>query len=166
MKIAISTDHAGFDDIKHLAEFLSSLGHECISYGPEEYDADDDYPEFIFPAAQAVATGECERGIIMGGSGQGEAIAANRIPGVRCALFYGPVLAKGAIDANGAQSTDPYEIVKLSRVHNGSNMLSLAARFLSRSEMQYAIKIWLEAPGPDAQRHIRRIKKLDEANEE
>lgn len=161
MKIAISTDHAGFEDLKHLAEFLSSLGHECVNFGPEEYDAEDDYPDFIFPAAEAVASGECERGIIMGGSGQGEAIAANRVNGVRCALFYGPVTAKGAIDASGAQSSDPYEIVKLSRAHNDSNMLSLAARFLSREEMQQAIKIWLEAPGPDAERHTRRIKKLD-----
>ncbi len=162
MKIALSTDHAGFEDLKHLETFLTSLGHTCVNFGPTEYDAEDDYPVFIFPAAKAVASGECERGIIMGGSGQGEAIAANRVKGVRCALFYGTVTAKGAIDASGKSSDDPYEIVKLSRAHNDSNMLSLAARFLSREQMQTAIKIWLEAPGADASRHVRRVKKLDE----
>lgn len=161
MKIALSTDHAGFEDIQNLEVFLTKLGHECVNFGPKEFDAEDDYPDFIFPAAKAVANGECERGIIMGGSGQGEAIAANRVPGVRCALFYGPVAAKGAIDASGAKSADPYEIVKLSRAHNDSNMLSLAARFLSRDEMQQAIRIWLDAPGADAERHERRIRKLD-----
>lgn len=161
MKIAITTDHAGFEALKELKLHLESLGHECIDFGPTEFDAEDDYPDFMFPAAQAVADGTCERGIIMGGSGQGEAIAANRIKGVRAALFYGSVVAKTAIDADGTMSEDPYEIVKLSRQHNNANVLSLSARFLSMDEMKQASEIWLDTPFSEAERHTRRIEKLD-----
>ncbi len=162
MKIAITTDHAGFEALKDLKTYLESLGHECIDYGPTVFDAEDDYPDFMFPAARAVANGVCERGVIMGGSGQGEAIAANRIPGVRTALFYGPVQAKQPIDAEGTMSDDPYEIVKLSRQHNDANVLSLSGRFLALDEMKTALKIWLETPFSGAERHARRIRKLDE----
>lgn len=79
MKIALSTDHAGFEQLKLLEEFLKSKGHDCVNFGPKEFDGEDDYPDFIFPAAKAVASGDCEAGIIMGGSGQGEAMAANRV---------------------------------------------------------------------------------------
>lgn len=162
MKIAITTDHAGFEQLKELRSFLESLGHECVDFGPQRFDAEDDYPDFMFPAAQAVANGECEVGIIMGGSGQGEAIAANRVKGVRAALFYGPVVSKIAIDAEGTMSDDPYEIVKLSRQHNNANVLSLSARFLSMDEMKQACEIWLNTPFSDAERHARRIAKLDQ----
>ena len=162
MKIAITTDHAGFEALKELKTYLECLGHECIDYGPTVFDAEDDYPEFMFPAARAVAAGECERGVIMGGSGQGEAMAANRIAGVRAALFYGPVTAKAAVDADGTLSDDPYEIVKLSRQHNDANVLSLSGRFLTLDEMKTALKLWLETPFSGAQRHARRIRKLDE----
>lgn len=162
MKIAITTDHAGFEAVQQLKVYLESLGHEFIDYGPKSYDAEDDYPDFMFPAAHAVANGECERGIILGGSGQGEAIAANRIRGVRAALFYGPAVAKTAVDAEGNVSADPYEIVKLSRQHNNSNVLSLSGRFLTLEEMKAAIKIWLETPFTELERHQRRIQKLDE----
>jgi ribose 5-phosphate isomerase B len=162
MKIAITTDHAGFEALKELKTYLESLGHECIDYGPTVFDAEDDYPEFMFPAARAVAAGECERGVIMGGSGQGEAMAANRIAGVRAALFYGPVTAKAAVDADGTLSDDPYEIVKLSRQHNDANVLSLSGRFLTLDEMKTALKLWLETPFSGAERHARRIRKLDE----
>ncbi|QQS19691.1 RpiB/LacA/LacB family sugar-phosphate isomerase [Candidatus Saccharibacteria bacterium] len=162
MKIALTTDHAGFEALQELKVFLESLGHECVSYGPAVFDAEDDYPDFMFPAARAVARGDCERGVIMGGSGQGEAIAANRIPGVRAALFYGPVVAKTAVDAKGTMSDDPYEIVKLSREHNDANVLSLSGRFLTFDEMKTALKIWLETPFSGAERHARRIRKLDQ----
>lgn len=162
MKIAITTDHAGFEALKELKTYLESLGHECIDYGPTVFDAEDDYPEFMFPAARAVAAGESERGVIMGGSGQGEAMAANRIAGVRAALFYGPVTAKAAVDADGTVSDDPYEIVKLSRQHNDANVLSLSGRFLTLDEMKTALKLWLETPFSGAERHVRRIRKLDE----
>ena len=162
MKIAITTDHAGFEALKELKTYLESLGHECIDYGPTVFDAEDDYPEFMFPAARAVAAGESERGVIMGGSGQGEAMAANRIAGVRAALFYGPVTAKAAVDADGTVSDDPYEMVKLSRQHNDANVLSLSGRFLTLDEMKTALKLWLETPFRGAERHARRIRKLDE----
>jgi ribose 5-phosphate isomerase B len=162
MKIAVTTDHAGFQALQELKSFLQSLGHEVVDFGPTSFDAEDDYPDFMFPAAQAVATGECERGIIMGGSGQGEAMAANRVKGVRAALFYGPAVAKIPIDTDGNMSDDPYEIVKLSRQHNDANVLSLSGRFLSVEEMRTAVEIWLTTPFSGAERHTRRINKLDQ----
>ena len=164
MKVAITTDHAGFDALKELKLYLESIGHECVEYGPKTFEPEDDYPVFIYPAARAVSRGECERAVIMGGSGQGEAIVANRVPGVRCALFYGPVLAKVAVDADGTMSDDPYEIVKLSRTHNDANMLSLSGRFLTIHEMKHAIRIWFDTPFSGVERHARRIQQLDELN--
>ncbi|HEX5797318.1 MAG TPA: RpiB/LacA/LacB family sugar-phosphate isomerase [Candidatus Saccharimonadales bacterium] len=161
MKIALSTDHAGFDQLKLLEKFLSEQGHQCVNFGPEKFDAEDDYPDFIFPAAEAVTNGECEVGIIMGGSGQGEAMAANRVKGVRCMVYYGPAQAAQAIDAEGKQSADEYEILRLSRAHNNANMISIAARFVSQSEIEKAVTIWLEEQFSGAERHERRIKKLD-----
>ncbi|PID30955.1 ribose-5-phosphate isomerase [Candidatus Saccharibacteria bacterium] len=161
MKLALATDHAGFEVLKELKLFLEELGHECVDYGPREFNAEDDYPDFIFPAARAVADGQCERGVIFGGSGQGEAMAANRVPGVRAAVFYGPVVAKTSVDAEGNLSTDPYEIVKLSRQHNDANILSLSGRFLSLEEAKTALKVWLETPFSSAERHARRLQKLD-----
>lgn len=162
MKIAITTDHAGFKALQLLDAYIISLGHETVNLGPKTLDMDDDYPDFMFPAARAVASGDCERAIILGGSGQGEAMAANRIKGVRCAVFYGPAVAKAAIDAEGQTSNDPYEIIKLSRQHNDANVLSLSGRFLSLEEMKTAVKIWLETGFSGVERHARRVKKLDE----
>ncbi len=164
MKIAVTTDHAGFEALRELKVFLESLGHEIVDFGPQTLDADDDYPDFMFPAARAIANGECEAGIIFGGSGQGEAMAANRIKGVRCALFYGPVKAKTTVDAEGNMSDDPYEILRLSRQHNHANVLSLSGRFLSPEEVKQAVEIWLATPYSDAERHVRRVRKLDELN--
>jgi ribose 5-phosphate isomerase B len=164
MKIAVTTDHTGLDyegAYETLKQFIVELGHEYVDFGPRQLDQDDDYPDFMFPAARAVAGGECQVGIIMGGSGQGEAMAANRVKGVRCGVFYGPALAKVAIDAEGNSSDDPYEILKLNRQHNHANMLSLAARFLTLDEMKQAVKVWLESPYSDAERHTRRVQKLD-----
>jgi ribose 5-phosphate isomerase B len=166
MKIAVTTDHTGltygglFNELK---DCLTSLGHEYVDYGPQTLDMDDDYPDFMVPAARAVAGGECEAGIILGGSGQGEAMAANRVKGARCSVFYGPAVPKAAVDVEGNASEDPYEILKLTRQHNHSNMLSLAARFLSAEEMKQAVKVWLETPYSDADRHARRVQKLDES---
>jgi ribose 5-phosphate isomerase B len=162
MKIAITTDHVGFEALQLLDGYLQSLGHTTVNYGPKSYDIEDDYPEFMFLAARAVASGDCEKAIIMGGSGQGEAMAANRIKGVRCAVFYGSVVAKTSVDAEGNLSDDPYEIVKLSRQHNDANVLSLSSRFVSLDEMKIAIKIWLETPFSGVERHARRIKQLDQ----
>jgi ribose 5-phosphate isomerase B len=161
MKIALATDHTGFEQLKDIKEYLESLDYECTDFGPTSLNIGDDYPDFIFKAAQAVAEGSCERGIILGGSGQGEAMAANRIKGVRCAVFYGPAVVGRIIDANGRVSSSPYEIVRLSREHNNSNMLSLAARFVSLMDMKQVVKLWLDTPFTEQPRHVRRIDKLD-----
>lgn len=161
MKIALATDHAGFEQLKELQEFLEDQGHECHNFGPTSFKPDDDYTDFIFPAAKAVAAKECDMGLIMGGSGEGEAMAANRVKSVRCAIFYGPSVARKVIDADGHTSHNPYEIIRLSREHNDANMLSLAARFVTLEDMKQAVKMWLETPFSGQERHLRRNKKLD-----
>lgn len=161
MKIALASDHAGYEQLKELETQLRSYGYDCQNFGPHKLDPADDYPDFILPAARAVASGDCEAGIVIGRSGQGEAMAANRVRGARCAVFYGPAVAKGIVDQNGQVSHDPYEILKKSREHNDANMLSLASSYLSLEEMKRAIKVWLETSFSNADRHERRIKKLD-----
>lgn len=161
MKLALATDHTGFEQLKDIQVYLESLGHTCQNFGPTSLNINDDYPDFILKAAEAVANGGFDAGIIMGGSGQGEAMAANRIVGVRCAVFYGPAVVGRIIDANGRVSSSPYEIVRLSREHNNANMLSLAARFVAVSDMKQVVKIWLETPFSEQPRHIRRVDKLD-----
>lgn len=162
MKIALSTDHTGLDQLSQLEIFLTNLGYQCINFGPKKLTPNDDFPDYIFPAAKAVASGEVDKGVILGGSGQGEAMAANRVKGVRCSVFYGPAVPRKVVDASGRTSHNPYEIINLSRVHNDANMLSLAARFVSLSDMQKVVKLWLETDFSNEPRHIRRLNKLDE----
>ena len=145
MKIHLATDHAGLELKNSIKAYLIENSHDVEDHGAHEYDAQDDYPDFIFPCAEAVALDSKSRGIILGGSGQGEAMAANRIKGVRAAVFY-----------NG-----PDDIVKLSREHNNANILSLGARFMNDSEIYRVIEIWLNEPF-EGGRHTRRINKLDE----
>ena len=144
MKIHIATDHAGLDLKNIIRDYLILKGYEVTDHGAHEYDALDDYPDYIFPCAKAVASDLESRGIILGGSGQGEAMAANRVKGVRAAVFY-----------NG-----PVEIVKLSREHNNANILSLGARFMTEDEIYGVIEMWLDEPFGGG-RHQRRIDKLD-----
>ena len=146
MKIHLATDHAGLELKEKVKLYLSDLNYEVIDHGAYEYDALDDYPDFIFPCAKAVSNDPESKGIILGGSGQGEAMAANRVKGVRAAVFY-----------NG-----PDEIIKLSRQHNNANILSLGARFMSEEEMYKAIEVWLSTDF-ESGRHQRRIEKLDES---
>ncbi len=163
MKVAVTTDHTGLaygEVYEAIKTFVAGLGHEVVDFGPKELDMDDDYPELISPAARAVAEGTADAAIIMGGSGQGEAMAANRMKGIRCTLFYGPALAKQPIDAEGNMSDDPYEILRLSRQHNHANVLSLSSRFLTLDEMKRAIQIWLETPHSTEERHARRVAQL------
>jgi len=145
MKIHLATDHAGLELKEKVKLHLSALNYEVIDHGAYEYDALDDYPDFIFPCANAVSNDPESKGIILGGSGQGEAMAANRVKGVRAAVFY-----------NG-----PDEIIKLSRQHNNANILSLGARFMSEEEMYKIIEVWLSTDF-ESGRHQRRIEKLDE----
>ena len=145
MIIHIATDHAGLELKEKVKSYLSKLDYEVIDHGASEYDALDDYPDFIFPCAEAVSNDSNSKGIILGGSGQGEAMAANRVKGVRAAVFY-----------NG-----PDEIIKLSRQHNDANILSLGARFMSDQEMYKIIELWLSTDF-ESGRHKRRIEKLDD----
>lgn len=162
MKIALATDHTGFELMSQLKESLKQNGYYCVDFSPDRFTPTDDYPDFIIPAARAVATGECDMGIIMGGSGQGEAMAANRIKGIRCSVYYGPATPIGSIDINATSASDEYEIVRLSRTHNNANILSLAARFVTPEEMKKVVDIWLTTPFENVERHLRRIIKLDE----
>jgi len=146
MKIFFATDHAGFELKNELVEFVKTLGHEVIDKGASTYDIADDYPDFISLAASEVSKDPESKGIILGGSGQGEAIVANRFPNVRAALYYG-----GDI-----------EILKLSRKHNDANILSLGARFLSVQEAKDAVELWLGTGFMGDERHARRIAKIDQ----
>ena len=146
MKIHLATDHAGLELKEKVKLYLLNLDHEVIDHGAYEYDALDDYPDFIFPCANAVSNDPESKGIILGGSGQGEAMAANRVKGVRAAVFY-----------NG-----PDEIIKLSRQHNNANILSLGARFMSEKKMYKIIEVWLSTDF-ESGRHQRRIEKLDDS---
>ena len=141
MRIAIGSDHAGFDYKERIGRFLAGLGHEVKDFGTRS-DASVDYPDFIRPVAQAVARGEFERGIVLGGSGNGEAMAANRMRGVRCALAW---------DLNSA---------RLSRQHNDANVLSLGQRMMTPEAALEIVRVWLETPF-EGGRHVARIRKLD-----
>lgn len=163
MKIALSTDHAGYERLKKLKEGLELAGYACHDFGPAQFNIDDDYPDFIRPACESILAGGCEVGIIFGGSGQGEAMAANRMKGIRCTVWYGPSVPIEAVNAEGIVSSDPYEMLKLSKEHNNANMLSIAGRFVSDDEtLRVAIK-WLNESFKNEERHNRRIEKLDQA---
>lgn len=146
--IYLAADHAGFELKAKLLKFIEDeLKLEVKDMGAHTLDAQDDYPDFISQAARAVSVeGDQSRAIVLGGSGQGEAMAANRFKGVRAAVYYG-----------GTQ-----DIIRLSREHNNANVLSLAARLLTEKEAMQAVKLWLETPFPAEERHVRRIKKIDE----
>ncbi len=145
-KIYIGSDHAGFALKGILIPYLIEMGYEVVDSGPEHYNPSDDYPDFIIPVAKAVAANPMNaKGIVIGGSGNGEAMAANRIDGVRAAEYYGGDL----------------EIVKLSREHNNANILSLGARFLSPNEAKEAVKLWLETKFSEEEKHARRIAEID-----
>lgn len=161
MKIFIAADHTGFILKDVLVEYLrDALMYEVEDLGAASLDGDDDYPDYVIPCAKKVLENVGTLGIVIGGSGQGEAMAANRVAGARCALYYGQAHATGAIDAAGAPSLDGYDIVRLAREHNDANVLSLAARFLTEEDAKEAVRIFLESPFTGEERHVRRIKKL------
>jgi len=162
MKIYIGSDHTGHELKKELIKYLNGLGlgYELKDKGPFSYDANDDYPDFIRPVAEAVAKNSGSFGVLLGGTGTGEAICANRIPGARAMVFYAEALPKEAIDIKGEKSSDPYEMVKLARVHNNANIISLSARFLSLDQIKFAIELFVKTPFLNEERHLRRIHKL------
>lgn len=145
MKTYLATDHAGFELKERLLLYIKELGFEAIDRGAHSYEADDDYPDYITLAARDVSSDpDNARGVVLGGSGEGEAMVANRFSGVRAAVYYG-----------GAT-----EIVTLSREHNNANVLSLGARFLSEEEAKEAVRLFLTTPFTGEERHARRIKKI------
>lgn len=141
MRIAVGSDHAGFEYKQLILGRLAELGHEGVDFGTDS-TAPVDYPDFIVPAARAVAAGECDRGIVLGGSGNGEAIAANKVRGIRCALCWNETTAE------------------LSRRHNDANMLSIGQRMLTPEQMLAILDRWLTTPF-DNGRHLPRIRKVD-----
>lgn len=149
MIIYLASDHAGYELKEKIKQWLGELGYDFEDLGPHEYDENDDYPSLIRPAALKVAENpKRHRAIVMGGSGQGEAIVCNRIKGVRATVY-----AARALDL---------ELVKLMREHNNSNVLSLGARFVPEGDAKEVIKTWLETPFPGEERHMRRIAQIDE----
>lgn len=161
--IYLGTDHTGFELKEKIKAFLKEEGYEVEDCGALEYDKYDDYPDFIGKTAEAVSKDpDNNRGIIFGGSGQGEAMVANKYKGVRCALFYSLATPVEAIDINGNQSEDPYEILKLTKIHNAANVLSIGVRFLTEDQIKKAIKTWLDAAWPTEERHIKRVEKIKE----
>jgi ribose 5-phosphate isomerase B len=161
MKIYLAADHGGYELKNQLGEYLRTLGHETVDCGNAVFDKDDNYPEFIIKAAEAVRNDPGSRGVIAGGSGQGEAMAANRVPGIRATVFYGPVKAPGAVDVSGRTSDDEFEIIKLGRMHNDSNVLSFGARFVALETAQAALKLWLETEYVGEERYQRRIDQVE-----
>jgi ribose 5-phosphate isomerase B len=153
MKIYIGTDHAGYVLKEQLVTSLRSQGYEVVDEGAYEYDENDDYPDFVVPVARAVSKDpDNSRGIILGGTGQGEAITANRFPHVRAIVYYGkatPVVE----DESG--------ILARSRAHNNANVLSLGARYFTAESMMEVVNFWLNAPYSGDERHIRRLGKID-----
>jgi ribose 5-phosphate isomerase B len=161
MKVFLATDHTGLELKEKLKVFLSEKGYEVEDCGAYEYDKDDDYPDFIAKAAEGVSKDpDNARGIIFGGSGQGEAMVANKFKGVRCSVFYTPAVPTSAADISGRESTDPFEMLKLTRDHNNANMLSMGFRFLKEDEVMKATEIFLTSPYTGAERHARRIEKI------
>ena len=156
----IASDHAGFALKNALLRHLRTLGYDAEDMGARTQDPEDDYPDVMTPLAKLVAATPGARGIIVGGSGQGEAMCANRIPGVRAAVFYGPMRVTAALDIEGGRSEDGYDAVRLPRRHNDANILSIGARFVSGAEADEAVRIFLETPFSGALRHARRIAKF------
>lgn len=144
MKIHLATDHAGFNHKELLKAHLLEQGHEVVDHGNSILEEGDDYPDFVIPCAQAVAGDTESMSIVFGGSGEGEAMCANRIKGVRAVVYYGG-------------STD---ILVFSRQHNNANILSIGARFISPEEIISAVELWMNTPFSGDERHVRRLSKF------
>jgi ribose 5-phosphate isomerase B len=141
MKIGIGSDHAGFEYKEKIKPFLQGLGHEVRDFGTDSLEPVD-YPRFVRPVAEAVAAGQCERGIVLGKSGNGEAMVANRVRGVRCALCWN------------------LESARLGRQHNDANMLSLGESMMPLELAMEIVKVWLDTPFAGG-RHALRIQEID-----
>lgn len=148
--VHIGADHAGFSLKEALVDYLKKLNYEVVDHGAHYYDEFDDYPDFVAPVGRAVSDHPTAiKGIVIGGSGQGEAMVANQFPNVRAVVFYGNKIFQGT------------DIIKLSRQHNDANVLSLGARFLTTGEAKDAVRVWLTTPFSGEYKHVRRIKKME-----
>lgn len=147
--IYLATDHAGFELKEKIKEFLQKEGYQVEDFGAYSQDSEDDYPDFISKAAGAISKNSDNKAIILGGSGQGEAIVANKFSNIRAAVYY------------GGQEQMP----ALTRQHNDSNVLSLGARFLTENEAINAVKLFLDTKFTNEQRHVRRIEKIKKIEE-
>lgn len=145
MKIYIGGDHAGFKLKEKIKPWLVRLGYEIVDCGPFKLDKKDDYPDFVIPLARKVVADKNSMGISIAYSGQGEGIVMNKIHGVRAAVYYGKNL----------------EVVRLSRVDNNSNILSIGAGFVNEAEAKKAIILWLKTKFDKHSRHARRLKKIE-----
>lgn len=153
MKIFIGTDHAGYVLKEKLIKFLHGNGHEVVDKGAFEYDENDDYPDFVIPVAREVAKDpENLRGIVLGATGEAEAVVANKFPHIRAVAYYGKL--KSVVDENA-------DVLARSRDHNNSNVLCLGASYLTEDTMMSAVGVWLNTPYGKAERSIRRLGKID-----
>ncbi|MBX4198553.1 RpiB/LacA/LacB family sugar-phosphate isomerase [Candidatus Parcubacteria bacterium] len=147
MKIFISSDHAGFELKGHIMAHLQGHNIEVMDLGPHTFDATDDYPDLIPLVAQEISANRPEEfGIILGYSGQGEALVANKFKNVRAGVYYG----------------GPVELVKLMREHNNANIMSLGAHFLTKEEAESAVDIFINTYFSGHERHVRRINKISQ----
>ena len=142
MRVHVGSDHAGFELKGHLVEALRADGHEVVDHGPVDYDAEDDYPIYCIPTAEAVVDDPGSLGVVIGGSGNGEQIAANKVDGVRSALVY---------------DTDT---ASLGRQHNDANVMGIGARMHSDEEALALVRTFLSTPFSGEERHARRIELL------
>ncbi len=159
-KVYFAADHAGFALKNALIEHVRTRGYDVEDLGPFTLDPEDDYPDFVTPLARRVASEPGACGILVGGSGQGEAMCANRVKGVRAAVFYGPRPVTMALDIEGGHSEDDFDIVRLPRRHNDANVLSIGARFVSGDEADEAVRIFLDTSFSGSPRHARRLAKF------
>lgn len=157
MTIYFASDHAGYALKNELLAYVrDTLHYEVVDCGAHALDPNDDYPDFINVAAEAVSDKPVERkAIILGGSGQGEAMAANKFKHVRAAVYYGPS-SQAQVDATGMT----LDMIASVREHNDANVLSLGARFLLPHEAKNAVRVWLQTPFGGDERHVRRLRKI------
>ena len=166
MKIFLASDHAGFELKEIIKSYLKEKDYEVEDKGAHTLDKSDDFPDFIGKAAEEVSKNpESSRAIIFGGSGQAEAMVANKFPGVRCAVFYSAVAPFQAADITGRESNDPFEMIRLTREHNDANILSIGARFVKEEDAKKAVDTWLNTEFSDEERHSRRIEKIKKLEE-
>jgi ribose 5-phosphate isomerase B len=145
MKVYLASDHAGFALKEIIKAYLIGKGYEVEDCGAFILDKDDDYPDYIAKAAQAVIKDQNSKAIIFGSSGQGEAITANKFKNIRAVVFYAL----------------PFEMARITRLHNDANILSIGAKFLSEDDAKKAVDLWLNTPFSNEERHKRRIDKID-----